>query len=53
MTNHVDINWMNTRLSPVTWDTHDQSIRITNPKAKRIPKGYIYSTESGDSQFKA
>jgi pimeloyl-ACP methyl ester carboxylesterase len=36
VTNRVDINWMNARLSPVTWDTHDQSIRITNPKAKSI-----------------
>ena len=53
MTNRVDINWMNTRLSPVIWDTHDQSIRITNPKAKRVTKSYISSTESGDSQFKA
>ena len=53
MTNRVDINWMNTRLSPVIWDTHDQSIRIINPKAKRVTKSYISSTESGDSQFKA
>jgi hypothetical protein len=44
---------MNTRLSPMPWHTHDQPIRITNPKAKRLPKSYISCTEFGDSQFKA
>ena len=53
VTNRVDINWMNTRLSPMPWHTHDQPIRITNPKAKRLPKSYISCTEFGDSQFKA
>ena len=52
VTNRVDINWMNTRLSPMPWHTHDQPIRITNPKAKRLPKSYISCTEFGDSQFK-
>ena len=45
VTNSVDINWMNTRLSPMPWHTHDQPIRITNPQAKRIPKSYICCTE--------
>lgn len=53
VTNRVDINWMNTRLSPMPWHTHDQPIRITNPKARRLPKSYISCTEFGDSQFKA
>jgi pimeloyl-ACP methyl ester carboxylesterase len=53
VTNRVDINWMNTRLSPMPWHTHDQPIRITNLKAKRLPKSYISCTEFGDSQFKA
>ena len=53
VTNHVDINWMNTRLSPMPWHTHDQPIRITNLKARRLPKSYISCTEFGDSQFKA
>jgi len=53
VTNRVDINWMKTRLSPMPWHTHDQPIRITNPKAKRLPKSYISCTEFGDSQFKA
>jgi hypothetical protein len=30
-----------------------QPIRITNPKAKRLPKSYISCTEFEDSQFKA
>jgi hypothetical protein len=38
ITNSVDINWMNTRLSPMPWHTHDQPIRITNPQAKRLLK---------------
>ena len=53
VTNHVDINWMNTRLSPMPWHTHDQPIRISNLKARRLPKSYISCTEFGDSQFKA
>jgi pimeloyl-ACP methyl ester carboxylesterase len=53
VTNHDDINWMITRLSPMPWHTHDQPIRITNAKAKRLPKSYISCTEFGDSQFKA
>lgn len=52
VTDRVDINWMNTRLSPMPWHTHDQPIRITNPKARRLPKSYISCTEFGDSQFK-
>jgi hypothetical protein len=35
------------------WHTHDQPIRITNLKARRLPKSYISCTEFGDSQFKA
>jgi pimeloyl-ACP methyl ester carboxylesterase len=50
--NHDDINWMTTRLSPMPWHTHDQPIRITNAKAKRLPKSYISCTEFGCSQFK-
>ncbi len=50
VTNPDDINWMNPRLSPMPWHTHDQPIRITNPKAKRLP---ISCTEFGNAQFKA
>jgi hypothetical protein len=45
-TRPVDINWMNTRLCPMPWHTHDQPIRITNPQAKRLPKSYISCTKS-------
>lgn len=41
VTNRDDINWMSTRLSPMPWHTHDQSIRILNPLAKTLPKSYI------------
>jgi pimeloyl-ACP methyl ester carboxylesterase len=53
MTNPDDIYWMNSRLSPMPWHTHDQPLGITNPKAKILPKSYIFCTEFGNAQFKA
>ena len=53
MTNPDDIKWMNPRLSPMPWHTHDQPLRITNPKARKIPKSYICCTEFGNAQFEA
>lgn len=44
VTNSVDINWMNSRLCPMPWHTHNQPIRITNSQAKRLPKSYISCT---------
>jgi pimeloyl-ACP methyl ester carboxylesterase len=52
VTNRNDINWMSTRLSPMPWHTHDQSIRIANPQAKTLPKSYICCSAFGNSQFK-
>lgn len=52
VTNPDDINWMNPRLSPMPWHTHDQPLRITNAKAKRLLKSYISCTEFGNVQFK-
>jgi pimeloyl-ACP methyl ester carboxylesterase len=51
VTDPDDIKWMNPRLSPMPWHTHDQPLR-TNPKAKKIPKSYICCTEFGNIQFK-
>jgi pimeloyl-ACP methyl ester carboxylesterase len=48
-----DIKWMSTRLSPMPWHTHDQPLRITNPRAKGLPKSYICCSRFGNSQFKA
>ena len=53
VTNPDDIKWMNPRLSPMPWHTHDQPLRITNPKAKRLPKSYISCTQFRNAQFKA
>ncbi|MGC1929823.1 MAG: alpha/beta hydrolase, partial [Candidatus Nitrosopolaris sp.] len=53
VTNPDDISWMNPRLSPMPWHTHDQPLRITNPKAKILPKSYVCCTEFGNAQFKA
>ena len=53
VTNPDDVKWMNPRLIPMPWHTHDQPLRITNPKAKILPKSYICCTEFGNAQFKA
>jgi hypothetical protein len=44
---------MNSRLSPMSWHTHNQPVRITNPDAKVLPKSYICCSGFGRSQFKA
>ena len=46
--NAADIAWMNPRLSPMPWHTHDQPLRITNLEAKKISKSYIACTDFGD-----
>jgi pimeloyl-ACP methyl ester carboxylesterase len=43
--------WMNSRLSPMPWHTHDQPIRINNPEAKKIRRSYICCTEFKDFHF--
>jgi hypothetical protein len=52
VTDRFDIDWMNSRLSPIPWHTHNQPVRITNPEAM-LPKTYICCSEGGRSQFKA
>jgi len=51
--NPDDIKWMNTRLSPMPWHTHDQPIRITNMNAQSLHKSFISFSEFGRSQFKS
>lgn len=53
VTNPDDIRWMNYRLSPMPWHTHDQPLRIANPKAKTLPKSYICCSEFGNAHFRA
>jgi pimeloyl-ACP methyl ester carboxylesterase len=38
VTGSVDIEWMNSRLCPMPWHTHDQPLRIINPEAKNFLK---------------
>jgi hypothetical protein len=38
VTDPIDTDWMNARLFPMPRHTHDQPIRITNPKAKIRPE---------------
>lgn len=52
VTDPDDVRWMSTRLTPMPWHTHDQPIRITNPRAKVLPRNYISFSEFGISQFK-
>jgi pimeloyl-ACP methyl ester carboxylesterase len=52
VTNPDDIKWMNPRLCPMPWHTPDQPLRITNPKAERLPKSYICCSEFGNALFK-
>ncbi len=51
-TDSIDIEWMNSRLCPMPWHTHDQPLRIINPEAKKLPKSYISCTEFGYSQLR-
>jgi pimeloyl-ACP methyl ester carboxylesterase len=53
VSDRIDIDWMNSRLSPMPWQTHNQPVRITNPDSKVLPKSYICCSEFGRSQFKA
>jgi pimeloyl-ACP methyl ester carboxylesterase len=54
VTDPIDIKWMKARLSPMPWHTHDQPIRLTNPKAmNNVPKSYISCTEYKDFHFMA
>ena len=53
VTNPSDIHWMKTRLSPMPWHTHDQSLKITNREAGRLPKSYISCTEYKEFHFMA
>lgn len=53
VTNPDDIIWMNSRLDPMPWHTHDQILRITNPKAKTLAKSFICCSEFGNAQFRA
>lgn len=53
VTDPDDISWMNSRLDPMPWHTHDQPLRITNPKTKILAKSFICCSEFGNAQFKA
>jgi pimeloyl-ACP methyl ester carboxylesterase len=48
-----DVAWMNSRLCPMPWHTHDQSLRIVNLQAQKILKSYISCTEFKNFHFMA
>ncbi len=49
VTNPEDIAWMKSSLGPMPIHTHDQTLKIQNPKSKKLPKSYISCSEFGDS----
>jgi len=53
VTDPVDLRWMISRLSPMPWHTHDQPIRLTNPKTINIPRSYISCIDYDDFHFMA
>ena len=53
VTNPDDIVWMNARLGPMPWHTHDQPLKMQNTQSKKLAKSYISCTDFGDSQFMA
>ena len=53
VTDPVDLRWMISRLSPMPWHTHDQPIRLTNPKTINIPRSYISCIDYDNFHFMA
>ena len=47
VTNPDDIVWMNGRLGPIPWHTHDQPLKMQNTQSKRLAKSYISWTDFG------
>jgi len=53
VTNQQDIAWMDTRLRPMPWHTHDQPLEIQNIESRNLPKTYIACTDFKDFHFMA
>ena len=53
VTNPNDIAWMNARLGPMPWHTHDSPLKMQNTQSKKLAKSYISCSEFGDSHFMA
>jgi hypothetical protein len=47
VTNPDDIVWMNARLGPMSWHTHDQPLKMQNTQSKKLAKSYISCTDFG------
>jgi hypothetical protein len=52
VTDQDDINWMESRLCPMPFHTHDEPLIIKNIKFREIPKTFIAFTDFGESIFK-
>lgn len=53
VTNPDDIAWMNDRLGPMPWHTHDQPLKIQNSQSKELARSYISCTDFKDFHFMA
>jgi hypothetical protein len=52
VTDPKDIAWMKSRLCPMHFHTHDESLAVQNIKSKKLSKIYITFTNFGKSMFK-
>lgn len=51
ITNPEDIAWVEPKLVPMPWHTHDEPLKIQNEKAKKISRAFITSAEFGEGMF--
>lgn len=51
ITDPQDIAWMEPKLVPMPWHTHDEPIKVQNQNARNIRRAFIKSAEFGEGMF--
>ena len=51
ITDPKDILWVEPKLVPMPWHTHDQPLAVRNKEAIKIPKVFITTDDFGDAMF--
>lgn len=52
MESHLaDIAWVESKLVPMPWHTHDEPLKVQNEKAKEILRAFITSADFGEEMF--
>lgn len=51
ISNIKDIEWMESRLVPMPWLTHSQTIIVQNKITTKIPRAFITASEFGEDMF--